>query len=76
MTKDNELKTSAEWQSLCTILVMDPDGWDRKNFDYSWYEEKITRSEWGKRMVYSTVRGLPAVDKEGNLINIWKDQTK
>ena len=73
MKGTEELKTSLEWQSLCTVLVMDPDGWDRANFEYSWYEEKITRSEWERRMASSTVRCLPMVDKDGKTVNIWRD---
>ena len=35
-------KTSAQWQSLYPYpKVLDPDGWDRKNYDYSWNEELI-----------------------------------
>lgn len=35
-------KTSQEWQELYPeIKVLDPDGWDRTNFQYSWYKEKI-----------------------------------
>ena len=37
-------KTSKEWQELYPeIKVLDPDGWDRENFKYSWFEEKRDR---------------------------------
>lgn len=50
------LRTSAEWQLLETELVLlDPDGWDRKNFQYSFYEEQITNAEFQRRLSYSTV---------------------
>lgn len=50
------LKTSQEWQEIFyTIKVVDPDGWDRKNFQYSWHEEKITREEYSNRIEKSTV---------------------
>lgn len=29
------LLTSEEWQSISGWVVMDPDGWDRSNFQYS-----------------------------------------
>lgn len=29
--------------------VLDPDGWDRKNYDYSWNEELITLEEYKNR---------------------------
>ena len=49
------LKTSDEWAELLDKIVFDPDGWDRKNFYYSWYEEKITREEFRLRLSESTV---------------------
>ena len=30
------------------------DGWDRKNYQYSWFEEKISLSEFEKRLMKST----------------------
>jgi hypothetical protein len=59
MQTNKELKTSEDWQKLFnTIIVLDPDGWDRKNFKYSWYEEKITEDEYFKRRDNSTIREL------------------
>ena len=50
------LKTSQEWQEIFhTIKVVDPDGWDRTNFEYSWNKEKITREEYSNRIGKSTV---------------------
>lgn len=50
-----EIKTSEEWQKLCSALVIDPDGWDRKgDFHYSWYEELITEKEFKRRLMVST----------------------
>jgi hypothetical protein len=54
-----ELKTSEEWQNQFTSTkVLDPDGWDRKNYQYSWFEEKITLAEYESRLSKSTVKGL------------------
>lgn len=48
-------KTSEEWQSIFPDpKVLDPDGWDRKNYDYSWKEEKITLEEYETRRDQST----------------------
>lgn len=48
-------KTSAQWQSLYPYpKVLDPDGWDRKNYDYSWNEELITLEEYKNRCNRST----------------------
>lgn len=50
-----ELKTSAEWQELYPYpKVKDPDGWDRKNYEYSWYQEKINIKEYASRLGHST----------------------
>ena len=50
-----DLRTSEEWQKVCSVKILDPDGWDRYgDFNYSWYEEKITRQEFERRMIVST----------------------
>jgi hypothetical protein len=36
---------------------MDPDGWDRKNFEYSFNEELITKDEFKTRIMFSTCIG-------------------
>lgn len=52
-------KTSKEWQeSHPNPIVLDPDGWNRSNFQYSWYEEEITFEEYNKRVMYSTCEYL------------------
>lgn len=54
--------TSAEWQSLKPdMIVIDPDGWDRKNYQFSWYEELITEEEYDRRLIESTCIGY--IDK-------------
>jgi len=47
------LKTSQEWQEESDVIVYDPDGWDKKNYDYSWFEEKISLVEFEKRFIKS-----------------------
>ena len=56
--QDTLLKTSAEWQKKFKdkIQILDPDGWDRQNFEYSWHEEKISLEEFKKRCMTSTIR--------------------
>lgn len=57
---DPEKRTSYEWQDYLNeqdgtkFFISDPDGWDRKNFQYSFYEELITLSEFSKRRLNST----------------------
>ena len=53
---EKELKTSEEWSNdpkYNDIKILDPDGWDRKNFDFSW-SELITEMEFNIRLGTST----------------------
>ena len=50
-------KTSEEWERLSGYHVIDPDGWDRGNFDKSW-NERITEDEFNQRLMKSTVERL------------------
>ena len=51
------LKSSDSWQKeFPNVKILDPDGWDRKNFQYSWFEELISYDEYIRRTVRSTVR--------------------
>lgn len=53
---NNELKTSEQWQKLHPeSYVLDADGWDRSNYQYSWHEELITFEEYQRRLGWSTV---------------------
>ncbi len=48
-------RTSAEWAVLIGHMdVYDPDGWDRKNWQFSWHEERITAEEYIRRVNCST----------------------
>ena len=56
-----ELKTSQDWFNDAVVInghhlnkVLEPDGWDRKNYQYSWYEEKISFREFIRRCEIST----------------------
>jgi hypothetical protein len=50
-------KTSKQWQADAehTYLILDPDGWNRSNFDFSFNEEMITEVEFMKRLASSSV---------------------
>jgi len=61
---NGNLKTSEEWAKLFTLTIVDPDGWDRKNFNYSWFEELITREEFERRAYKSTTEFRNWIDKE------------
>jgi len=51
-------KTSEEWKEILLdgidIDILDPDGWDRQNWQYSFKEEKITAGEFRNRVSRST----------------------
>ena len=51
------LMTSADWkESFCPeLVILDPDGWDRSNYDYSFNEEFISEEEFMGRLIGSTV---------------------
>lgn len=51
-------KTSSEWIKEYDCRIIDPDGWDRINYDYSFNKEKITRKEFELRLVRSTILGF------------------
>lgn len=54
-----EKKTSKEWEKIIPkkfgLIIYDPDGWDRKNYEYSFNEELITKEEFKMRLSNSTV---------------------
>ncbi len=60
---EEPLRSSADWQYFTGVIVMDPDGWDRRKFDKSW-AEKITYAEFKHRVGRSTVdfRSLGMLD--------------
>ena len=48
-------KTSEEWtKGREGLTVYEPDGCDRKNYQYSWFEELITEEEFNYRLSRST----------------------
>ncbi|AKO61059.1 hypothetical protein AXI76_gp158 [Pseudoalteromonas phage H101] len=51
------LMTSADWkETLCPeLVILDPDGWDRSNYEYSFNEELISEKEFIGRLIGSTV---------------------
>ena len=54
-----DLRTSKEWNELLCkpneFQILDPDGWDRSNWEFSWNEELITKEEFKMRVMNSTV---------------------
>ncbi|MCP3965094.1 MAG: hypothetical protein GY718_01895, partial [Lentisphaerae bacterium] len=50
MGKVEELKTSNEWamEDWFKFVIYDPDGWDRSNYHFSWYQERISKREFRK----------------------------
>jgi len=48
-------QTSNKWAEKADYIILDPDGWDRKNYEYSWYQEEITEEEFNKRLSKSSL---------------------
>ena len=52
-------KTSEQWATellpQMKIKILDHDGWDRNNFQYSWQQELITKEEFEKRLCSCTI---------------------
>ena len=60
-------KTSKAWCKSIGINptdILDPDGWDRANFDNSFNREVITRQEFRRRLINSTVNVTDAIYQE------------
>lgn len=72
------VKTSEEWQKQFNeIVVLNPDGWDRKNYDYSWYEEKITFTEYNRRRSQSTCKNsIPKKELNQEIIENTDDKNR
>ena len=53
------LKTSKDWlESIPEAnrpIIYEPDGWDRSNYQFSFYEELITQEEFNRRLMLSTI---------------------
>ena len=55
---ENIKRSSKEWYEIFypnkEIVILDPDGWDRSNWEYSWEKELIDEVEFKKRLLAST----------------------
>ena len=48
-------RTSEEWlRDRPNLVILDPDGWDREDYRFSFFEELITESEFEDRVCKST----------------------
>jgi hypothetical protein len=58
LQKPSNTLTSEQWMKnlkYSYLRLMDPDGWNRANFDYSFKEEKVSEDEFIRRLNTSTV---------------------
>lgn len=55
-----DLRTPAEWEKELDVIVVDPDGWDRTNFEEDW-AKPISREEFNQKLGRSSVTDLGAV---------------
>lgn len=64
------LKTSKQWYDEMPedekIIIIDPNGWDRSNYEYSFNEELITYNEFEERVMYSTCISKETICKKGD----------
>lgn len=61
-----KIKTSEKWANILLKngeVILDPDGWDRQNFHFSFFEEMISEEEFRRRMMFSTVILMPQEKK-------------
>jgi len=51
-------QTSATWyeefMKSHKTRILDPDGWDRTNYNFSFHVELVTEDEFTKRLMFST----------------------
>ena len=51
-------KVSSEWIKSYGLEIVDPAGWDKNDFNYSFNKEKITQSEFLNRLNNSLCRRM------------------
>ena len=54
---NTQRKTSKNWLKLDKykgIIIIDPDGWNRQNYTYSFEKQRITQREFERRLSHST----------------------
>jgi len=60
LNKIETRRPSSMWYEIVSVPkgveILDPDGWDRKRFTYSWYQECITEREYESRLAISTLK--------------------
>ncbi len=60
MMPEEKKLTSKDWYATLfpnkEVVVLDPDGWDRTNFQFSWFEELITEQQFHLRVMSSTCK--------------------
>jgi hypothetical protein len=49
-------KTSIQWLSESNYIIIDPLGWDKEHFDYSFNFDKISKAEFERRIKKSVVK--------------------
>jgi hypothetical protein len=58
-----DLKSSAEWMQEFGYMfdIVDPDGWDRKNFEKSWAEPISKLTFFHRVMLSSCIHKVPYI---------------
>ena len=64
-------QTSAEWYGefikTHKTRILDPDGWDRTNYSYSFHEELVTEDTFNRRLMFSTCSFFIDDYEDGNV---------
>jgi len=53
---ENKLKTSEEWSEEFNVAIINPGGWSKQHFENKWNEEKISKKEFIRRCLGSTLQ--------------------
>ena len=71
-----ERHASYLWQVLRPdIQIQDPDGWDRTDLEWSWYQQQITESEYKERLSVSTGEIAEMTPQAQSLLGYTKSPT-
>jgi hypothetical protein len=54
---DGDARTGHDWQQLLypKLVILDYDGFDRRDLQYSFYQERISRQEFENRLSECTI---------------------
>ena len=54
-----QMRLPEEWAEIYKIEILDPDGWDRRNFEQDW-ARPLTEAAFNTKMMQSTIKQVRA----------------